>query len=85
MSEPEKHAERGKNAELIRLTFDIPGIAEAGDAIIHDPNHPNPALRLCRVRAMNIEDLPYVKEQVVAHDATISGLIKSSGGRTPEA
>ena len=77
--------ERGKNAEVIRPTFDIAGIAQAGDAIIHNPDHPNLALRLCRVCPMNIEHLPYIKEQVVAHDATISGLIKSRGGRMPEA
>ena len=77
--------ERGRNAEVIRLTFDIAGIAEAGDAIIHNPDHPTPALRLCRVRPMNIEHLPYIREQVAAHDATIPGLIKSSGGSMPGA
>ena len=76
---------RERDAEVIRLAFDIPGIAQAGDAIIHHPNHPNPALRLCLAHPLDISLLPEIRAKVAAYNTALSGLITSTDGRMPGA
>ncbi len=64
MSKPEETAEREKNAEVIHLKSDVVGAGQAGDVIIHNPDHPNPALRLCRVVPIDAGLLSVIKESV---------------------
>ena len=66
MSETEKTAESEKNAEVIHLKSDIAGVGRAGDTIVHNPDHPNPALRLCRVIPLDADLLSAVKEHAAS-------------------
>ena len=49
---------------MIHLKSDIVGAGQAGDVIIHNPDHPNPALRLCRVVPIDAGLLSVIKESV---------------------
>ncbi len=53
-----------KRTELIRVFSDIPGIAEIGDSILHDPDHPNPYLRLILMHPLDVDLLPEIKGRV---------------------
>ncbi len=43
-----------KAATVVYLPFDIPGIGLEGDALIHDPDHPNPRFRFSLVRPVDL-------------------------------
>ena len=65
MSESEK-----ETVEVYQMSAGISGVGRAGDAVVYDPNHPNPALRLCSIHALDPTRRAEFKEMIEqANDA----------------
>lgn len=67
-------------AEVLRIRARIPGIANAGDFVVYDPDHPNPTLRLCRLVPLAPNSLPVIR----AHITRYSSCHQGPHGQVPE-
>ena len=65
MTAPEK-----KTGEVYQMSAGISGIGRAGDAVVYNPSHPNPAFRLCSIHRLDPTRLAEFKERIEqANDA----------------
>ncbi len=67
-------------AEVLRIHVRIPGVADAGDFIVHDPDHPQPTLRLCRLVPLAPDLLPVIRAHITRYP---SGCLGRQRSRAP--